>query len=99
MTEQPAAGAADAASFASTDDKRTENNTMRHSYRKLSGEEMALVTGIKDLGEQFLEQVRLVHLIKHPHREPGLAFWSDDLRIARMKVKEAVMWTVNEITS
>lgn len=69
----------------STSDERTVNNTMRHQYRVLSDEEKAQMASIKDIGLRF-------------HEEIGELGSSHELRLARDRVEEAVMWAVKHIT-
>ena len=64
-------------------DQRTANNTVRHQYRVLSDEEKAKMLAVKDAGLAFLE------LIGGGSRE---------LSIAAIKIEEAVMWAVKDIT-
>jgi hypothetical protein len=69
----------------STDDARTVNNTMRHSYRVLSTSEKENMQLIKDQGLAFHE---LISSIGN----------SREISLAKTKVEEAVMWAVKEIT-
>lgn len=71
----------------SAGDERTVNNTnvMRHAYRKLDDEEKSQMVQIKDQGLNF-----------HAFLE-NLGD-SEELTIAKQKVREAVMWAVNHLT-
>ena len=44
--------------FPSTDDKRTENNVVRHEYRLLSREEKADIKILKDMASDFIMTCR-----------------------------------------
>lgn len=70
----------------STDDRRTENNTMRHQYRTLREPEKVLVSAIKGAGEAFMEALRSCP----QGRETALA---------RTKIEEAVFWAVKGVTA
>lgn len=72
--------------FESTDDRRTENNVVRHEYRTLSDDEKEQMKRIKDLG---LELIRAID-------EQGS---SRELSLAKTKTEEAVMWAVKHITA
>lgn len=70
---------------ASTSDARIVNNVMRHEYRVLSGVEKAQMQSIKDLGLEFhdlLEQLGS----------------SRELSLAKIRIEEAVMWSVKHLT-
>lgn len=69
----------------STDDRRIENNVMRHAYRVLTTEEKANMQTIKDLGLGFYKTCE----------EIGQ---SRELSLAKTKIEEAVMWAVKHIT-
>ena len=82
-------------------DARTINNTLRHQYRVLDGEEKAAVARIKGAGEAFLEA--LDHYGAQAGRaalEKGCAApdFGRAFAIARTKIEEAVMWAVKGIT-
>ena len=64
---------------------RTANNAVRHSYRKLSEEEVANIQIVKDDAAATILFLR------------GLGE-SRELSIAITKVEEAVMWAVKGIT-
>jgi hypothetical protein len=70
----------------SASDARTINNAVRHTYRVLSDEEKHLMVEVKDIGQLLLEKIESIGE-------------SDDLRIARIKAIEAVMWAVRHITA
>lgn len=72
--------------FASTDDKRTINNTMRHQYRVLTEDERAQMGKVKDLGFDFLEYISTLPTTR-------------ENSIAKTKIEEAVMWAVKGITN
>lgn len=71
--------------FPSTDDARTANSPMRHSYRPLSDEEKAQMDEVKDAGQALLDLI-------------GSLGVSRELSIARTKIEEAVMWAVKHVT-
>lgn len=73
----------------STSDDRTANNVMRHEYRILSDEEKAQMRDIKDLGAQFFMLLTSIERIRGTTRE---------LNISKVKIEEATMWAVKEIT-
>lgn len=72
--------------FDSTDDQRTDNNTMRHQYRTLSDEEKQGISDLKGIGQVFIDGCN----------ELGD---SRELLIAKTKMEEAVMWSVKHITN
>jgi len=72
--------------IASTDDRRTQNNTLRHSYRVLTEKEKADMGDVKALGQALLDKLE------------GLGS-SREISIAKTKVEEAVMWGCKDITS
>ncbi len=69
----------------STDDTRTDNNTLRHKYRTLSEEEKVQVDELKDIGGKLWKAV-------HRTGEGRSA------SIAKTKIEEAVMWAVKHVT-
>ena len=71
--------------ISSTDDRRVDNNSMRHTYRTLSEPEKAAMAAVKDAG------AALEALIT------GLGD-SRELSLAKTKTEEAVMWAVKHIT-
>lgn len=71
--------------FNSTDDKRTENNVLRHEYRPLANEEKEQVKKIKDLGLELLNYIKNLGS-------------SRELSLAATKTEEATMWAVKHIT-
>lgn len=73
------------AQIPSTDDARTVNNTMRHTYRTLTEEEKQQMSTIKDLGLEFIETLD----------EIGD---SREISIAKTKMEEAVMWGTKHVT-
>ena len=78
----------------STDDARVANSPMRHQYRVLSDGEKALVSQIKDAGDQFLILLRVAG-------GTGTAddrMVSRELSIAQTRIEEAVMWAVKHVT-
>lgn len=79
----------------STDDARAANSPMRHSYRVLSDAEKALITAIKDKGDEFLA---LLHQAGGTDVQGG-RMASRELSIAQTKIEEAVMWTVKHVTA
>ena len=70
----------------SESDERTKNNTVRHQYRVLSGDEKAQMVAIKDAGLALLELI-------------DRAGQSRELSIAKTKTEEAVMWAVKHVTN
>ena len=66
-------------SFPSTDDKRTQNNALRHQYRTLTDAEKAQMQALKDAGQVMLDLVS----------EFGS---SREISLAKTKIEEAVMW-------
>lgn len=72
----------------STSDRRVINNVMRHEYRVLSEAEKANMKAIKDVGAEFY---RLIESLEDEHATPP------ELRIAKERVEEAVMWSVKHI--
>lgn len=94
--------------FSSGSDARaTENNLMRHNYRKLSDEEKQQMTEIKDRG---LALVALLHNIggtltdfnsdddRYQRRGRFTQQRSRELSIAQTHAEEAVMWAVKHVT-
>jgi hypothetical protein len=71
---------------ASTSDKRTINNVMRHAYRVLSDEEKAAMQKIKDDGLALHDYLTSLGV-------------SGELSVAKTKIEEAVMWAVKHITA
>ena len=72
--------------YASTDDARTGNNTLRHQYRVLSPEEKIIMATVKTSGQQFLDIVATL----------GNARALDH---AKAKIEEAVFWACKHITA
>ena len=72
-------------SFDSTEDRRVDNNVVRHEYRVLSDDEKAQMKRLKDMG---LELIRAID-------EQGT---SRELSLAKTKTEEAIMWAVKHIT-
>lgn len=68
-----------------TEDERTANNYGRHQYRKLSDEEKALVSGVKDATHDFGKVLDAL---------PD----SREKSIAIRKMVEASMWAVRGLT-
>ena len=69
----------------STSDGRTDNNVVRHEYRKLSDEEKDQMKFLKDLGLEFILYCEGVGA-------------SRELSLAKTKAEEAVMWAVKHVT-
>lgn len=69
----------------STDDRRVENNVVRHEYRVLSEAEKVQMRDLKDLGLTFITKCE----------EIGK---SRELSLAVTKAEEAVMWAVKHVT-
>ena len=69
----------------STSDERTDNNTMRHQYRRLTDMERATVDMLKDLGREFVAECDSIGQ-------------SRELSLAKTKMEEAVMWAVKHVT-
>jgi len=80
--------------FASTDDRRVENNVMRHAYRPLDEDERSAMLAVKDLGKAFYDKL---HEIGATSRYED-RFASRELSIAATKIEEAVMWAVKHVT-
>lgn len=78
----------------STSDARTVNNTMRHAYRVLSGDEKAMMSRLKDVGGEFLA---LLHQAGGTNPD-GSRLASRELSLAQTKIEEAVMWAVKHVT-
>jgi len=79
----------------STDDRRTENNSMRHQYRKLTDDEKAQVQMIKDAGADFIAQCHVIG-----GTDPnGDRLASRDLSLAVTHAEDAVMRAVRHITA
>lgn len=70
----------------STDDRRVENNAVRHQYRVLSDDEKAQMVRIKDAGLAFLTLCD----------EQGQ---SRELSLAKTNMEQAVFWAVKHITA
>ena len=66
-------------------DARTENDRMRHQYRRLTDMEKATVDLLKDLGREFAN-------------ECDSTGQSRELSLAKTKMEEAVMWAVKHVT-
>lgn len=71
----------------STDDKRIDNNVMRHEYKVLNDREKHEMKFIKDLGLEF-----------HNYIDNVVHGDSRELSLAKTKIEEAVMWAVKHIT-
>ena len=71
----------------STDDERTVNNDVRHTYRVLTEKEKLAMVRIKDFGQAFLG---IIDASCPAGREASLA---------RTKIEEAVMWAVKGLTA
>lgn len=65
--------------------ERIVNNVMRHQYRVLTDDEKAQMQSIKDQGLEFFEFLTSVGE-------------SRELSLAKVKIEEAVMWSVKHIT-
>ena len=65
---------------------RLIDNAVRHQYRELSEEEKAMMMSIKDKGLDLLVEINRMGD-------------SREIRIAKQKVEEAVMWAVKHITA
>ena len=78
----------------STDDARVANSPLRHQYRVLTEAEKATVGRIKDLGEQFLIELRMAGGVGTSDGR----MTSRELSIAQTKIEEAVMWAVKHVT-
>lgn len=70
----------------SASDQRTENNGVRHQYRKLTEAEKAQMLAIKDKGGELLTLIEA-------------ACTGREMALAKTKTEEAVMWAVKGITS
>lgn len=77
----------------SASDDRTANNAVRHQYRVLSDAEKAQMVEIKDMGAAFLAKIDDIDI------HPGDVIDPRELKIARQKIEEAVMWAVKYITA
>lgn len=71
--------------FDSGDDRRVDDNLMRHRYRVLQPDEKLRMKEVKDLGLQMWLVM------------DGLGT-SRELSLAKTRVEEAVMWAVKHIT-
>lgn len=69
----------------STSDQRTVNNVMRHEYKVLTDAEKASMKIVKDIGLDF-------------HKFVGDLGDSRELKLAQVKIEEAVMWATKAIT-
>lgn len=69
----------------STSDERTENNTLRHGYRKLDEREKRLMLAIKDHGAEFLELCTMIGE-------------SRELSLAKTHIETAVFWAAKHVT-
>mgnify|MGYP000480594774 CR=1 FL=1 len=67
-------------------DERTENNAVRHQYRKLSDAEKQQMVEIKDIGLAFLAK----------GDEVGQ---SREMSLAKTNAEQAVMWAVKHVTA
>ena len=72
-------------SFPSTSDERTQNNTFRQQYRKLTDLETMQVEEIKAKAEALLQAIDA----PRPGREMSLA---------KTRLEECVMWAIKGIT-
>jgi hypothetical protein len=72
--------------FDSTDDKRTDNNVVRHEYRTLNDDEKAQMKRLKDIGLEFITACN----------EQGS---SRELSLAKTNMEQAVFWAVKHITA
>ena len=70
----------------STSDNRTVNNVARHEYRVLTDLEKAQMKEIKDMGQQFFDEISKLPFTR-------------ETSIAKTKVEEAIMWAVKSITA
>lgn len=68
-------------------------------YRRLSGEEVAMVHSVKHCTDELLHMLTVIQHFKRPAAQEGLEHMHDDLRIARMKIKECEHWLITAITS
>jgi len=68
-----------------TDDARVANAPMRHQYRVLTEAEKALVSALKDKGDEMLALI-------------ASCGSGRELALARTKTEEAVMWAVKHVT-
>jgi hypothetical protein len=78
--------------YASTDDKRTENNIMRHQYRPLTPDEKIAVGVIKDKGQAFLDYLVMVQSTL-TDTDMGR-----EIALAKTKIEEAVFWACKGVT-
>jgi hypothetical protein len=79
----------------STDDTRTVNNAVRHTYRVLSDTEKLQMQAVKDAGATFIS---LLHEIGGTD-PTGDRFASRDLSLANTHMEDAVMRAVRHITA
>jgi len=79
----------------STDDTRTANNAVRHTYRVLSDTEKLQMQAVKDAGAAFIS---LLHEIGSTG-PTGDRFASRDLSLANTHLEDAVMRAVRHITA
>lgn len=76
--------------IASQSDDRTRNNGVRHEYRVLTDGEKAVMVAVKDAGADLLARIDTVATLRGE---------SMDIRQARIRVREAVMWAVSALTA
>jgi hypothetical protein len=68
------------------DDNRVVNNVMRHEYRVLTDLEKQQMQDVKDAGFRL-------------HAILGNIGDSRELRLAKTRIEEAIMWAVKHITA
>jgi hypothetical protein len=76
--------------FKSTDDKRTENNGTRQSYRQLTDAEKQAIDWIKAQGEEFIDYL---DVMARANPSAGREF-----ALAKTHAEDAVMRAVRGIT-
>jgi hypothetical protein len=74
----------------SSSDQRTVNNVMRHEYRPLTEGEKVDMKSIKDAGLAFHDLLTEIGGADVPE--------SREIRLAKTKIEEAVMWAVKHLT-
>lgn len=97
---------AESRTFASTSDKRTVNNVMRHEYRELSLGEKTAMQLIKDKGLELWDlfdtigktDLRNNTLPSEGSGSVGGPAGSRELSLAKTAIEEAVMWATKHIT-
>ena len=84
----------------STDDTRTVNNAVRHTYRVLSDTEKLQMQAVKDAGATFISLLHEIGGTQPPqYANVDARFASRDLSLANTHMEDAVMRAVRHITA